>query len=168
MKKHFYHFLIALAFILLIGAIGGMIYAYHATRQMVEFRFQVDSLITAAEYANNDEPVTDPDKAIIAEYDGRHYLIVPGNYTALSFYLQQEAVMPLFGKPDPSKAIRIQICDLATVIAAPTDETGEVLLVQLDTQDQHFVMRVNGFDHWARMVTMCTEGTYHDANIPLD
>ena len=168
MKRNIFHIWIGLAIALLVLSIGGMIYAYHATRQSVEFHFQVDSLITAAKIANNEEPLTDPDRAIIAEYEGKSYLIVPGNYTALSFYLQQKAAMPLFQKPDMDKAVKIQICDLATIYAAPVDEKGEALLVQLETGSQRFVMRVSGYEHWNRFVKVFTEGTYHDDNIPLD
>ena len=166
--KWFSKFLIALAVVLLLGSILFFVYLLNARMQATEYRFQIDSLLAAAELANEGQTQTDPGKAVIAEYDGRRMLVVPGNYTALAYYLERDAVSPLFGRPDPKSSLHITILDLAELYVTPTGKAGDQVLISLKGQDRNIVVHVRGGHEWAQLLECCMEGTYHDSNIPLE
>ena len=87
--------LIIFTIVLLVGGIVFIGYLLRARTQANEYLFQVDAVLSACMVANQGEPLTDADKAVIAEYDGQKAVVVPGNYAALSSYLRKDAVMPL-------------------------------------------------------------------------
>ena len=218
MRKWGFKLLYIVVVLILVGCIGSVVYLVKARMQLVEFRFQIESLFVAASMASEEWEVPDegnadkidgkadpegnangingsadlngdmdgidgsanaedhssfdtvlPDlsKAIVASYGGTRTLIAPGNYRALLYYLELDPAMRLISHPDRKKAVRIDICDLATIYAAPMDASGEKVLVELQTKDQTFLMQVHGFNHWEQLLACCTEGTYHDENIPL-
>lgn len=160
--------LIIFVILLLVGGIAFLVFSVNARLKGNEYMFQLDAVLAAATVANNGEPLTEPDRAVIAEYEGKHFVIVPGNYLALSSYLRKDAAVFPFRKPDPEKAIRITVCGEAQFLIAPADETGDVVLVELATQGNSFSMRTDGGNQWISLVNVCTKGTYHDDNIPLD
>lgn len=163
-----FRFLIILTVLLLVFGIAFLIYSVHARLTASEYQFQVDAVLAAATVANQGEPLTETDKAVIAEYDGQRTVIVPGNYTALSFYLRKDAAMPPFLNIDREKALKITVCDEAVIYAVPGDAGGDVVLVRLETGGNVFQMRTDGGNQWTSLLAVCTEGTYHDKNIPLD
>ena len=206
MRKWGFKLLVGLVILLLAGIIGSFVYLIKARMQLVEFRFQIETIMTAASMAVDewDLPKTEsgeaseagdvaggaaidgaevgdvagdaeatefvlPDlsKAIVAEYQGTRTFIVPGNYRALLYYLELDPAMTLFRRPKRSEAIRIDICGIATVYAAPLNASGERVLVELQVDGKTFVMQVHGYEHWEKLLACCTKGTYHDENVPL-
>lgn len=211
MRKWGFKLLVGFVILLLAGIIGSFVYLIKARMQLVEFRFQIETIMTAASMAVDewDLPTMDkedaeadggsvvggvaggaavdgaeagdvaggaeatefvlPDlsKAIVAEYKGTRTFIVPGNYRALLYYLELDPAMTLFRRPKRSEAIRIDICGIATVYAAPLNASGERVLVELQVDGKTFVMQVHGYEHWEKLLACCTKGTYHDENVPL-
>ena len=102
-----FRFLVIFTAILLVFGIAFLIYSVHAQLTASEYQFQVDAVLSAAAVANQGESLTEPDKAVISEYEGQRTVIVPGNYTALSFYLRKDAAMPLFLNVDREKALKM-------------------------------------------------------------
>ena len=216
MRKWGFKLLVGFVILLLAGIIGSFVYLIKARMQLVEFRFQIETIMTAASMAVDewdlpkkesgeaseagdvavdgaeaggvaggaavdgaevgdvagDAEATEfvlPDlsKAIVAEYQGTRTFIVPGNYRALLYYLELDPAMTLFRRPKRSEAIRIDICGIATVYAAPLNASGERVLVELQVDGKTFVMQVHGYEHWEKLLACCTKGTYHDENVPL-
>ena len=163
-----FRILIIVTALLLVFGIGFMIFSVHSRLTAAEYQFQVDAILAAATVANREEPLTDSDKAVIAEYEGQRTVIVPGNYTALSAFLRKDAAMPLFLQIDPEKALKITVCDDAVFLAAPADDSGDIVVVQLETGGKTFRIRTDGGNQWTSLLTVCTKGTYHDDNLPLD
>ena len=159
--------LVLFVILMLLSGIAGGIYLVYARMQGNEYLFQVDAVLSAALIANGNEPVTDPDRAVIAAYNGQRAVIVPGNYTALSSYLRKDAVHSLI-RPDGSKALTLTVCGQAVFTAAPADEKGDQVLVQLETQGKTLVMHLRGGNLWPNLLACCLEGTYHDRNLPAD
>lgn len=153
--------------LLALGA-AGMIYLIRARMQGTEYQFQVDAVLAAAQAANGGEALTDPDRAVIASWEGMRAVISPGNYQALSSYLRRDAAMPLLARLDPEGALKIVCCNEAELLARPTDETGDRVLVRLTTQGRTFTMHIKGGNLWVNLLACCTEGTYHHRNLPLD
>ncbi len=163
-----FRFLVIFTAILLVFGIAFLIYSVHARLTASEYQFQVDAVLSAAAVANQGESLTEPDRAVIAEYEGQRTVIVPGNYTALSFYLRKDAAMPLFLNIDREKALKITVCDEAVIYAVPADSGGDIVLIRLETGGNVFQMRTDGGNQWSSLLAACTRGTYHDENIPLN
>ena len=160
--------LLFLVILLLILGTAGMIYLIRARMQGTEYQFQVDAVLAAARAANGGEALPDPDRAVIASWEGRRTVIAPGNYQALSSYLRRDAAMPLLARVDPEGALKIVCCSEAELLARPTDGTGDRVLVRLTTQGRTFTMHIKGGNLWQNLLACCTEGTYHDQNLSLD
>ena len=143
-------------------------YLLRARTQANEYQFQVDAVLSACEIANQGEPLADPDRAVIAEYDGHIAAVVPGNYLALSSYLRKDAIMPFLFTMDRSKALKLTFCGEAVLYASPVDDSGDKVLVCLETQGQTLNMHIRGGNLWPNLLACCLTGTYHDQNIPLD
>ena len=163
-----FRILVIAVILLLVFGIAFIIFSINARLTATEYQFQVDAVLGAAMVVNQYEPVTDADKAVISEYEGKKYVIVPGNYTALSAYLRKDAAMPPFLNIDKTKALKITVCEEAVFYALPADESGDVVLVRLETNGTVFQMRTDGGNQWTSLLACCTKGTYHDDNIPLD
>lgn len=160
--------IIFLTVFLLAAGIGSMIYLLRARMQGTEYQFQVDAILSAAAVANQGEAIADEDKAVIAEYEGKRYVIAPGNYIALSSYVRKDAAMPLLPRLNESKAMKIVFCGEAEMLLAPADDTGDRVLIRLTSRGKTFHMHTRGGNLWTNLVACCTKGTYHDLNIPLD
>ena len=162
-------FLVVFTVIVLVLGIGLLVYTIHTRTKGTEYQFQVDAILTAASVANAEDPqTTDPDKAVIAEYEGRKTVVVPGNYLALSSYLRKDAVSLLFFSIDREKALRLTVCSEAVLYIAPQGDSSDVVLVELSTMGQTFHMRTDGGNQWKNLLNCCMKGTYHDENIPLE
>ena len=159
---------VAVTLLLLIAGIGFLIFFIHARMTATEYLFQVDAVLSAASVVNQDQPLTDSDKAVISEYEGQRYVIVPGNYLALSSYLRKDASMPLFLNIDREKALKITVCDESVFYLVPEQDSGDVVLIRLEAGNRVFQMRTDGGNQWASLLAVCTKGTYHDENIPLN
>ncbi|MBQ3706024.1 MAG: hypothetical protein II888_06170 [Clostridia bacterium] len=160
--------LIVFTAVLLIGGIGMMFFAVYSRMTGMEYQFQVEAVLGAATAANGGQLVTDPEKAVIAEYQGRRAVVAPGNYRALSSYLRKDAAMPLTVSIHEERALKLTVCGEAIVLAEPADEKGDVVLIRLTTGGKTFGMRTDGGNQWASLLKCCMEGTYHDQNQPLD
>jgi len=168
MRRNGFWILVIVTIAALLGGIGLVIYSVNARLTGNEYQFQVDAVLAAAEVANGGEPLTDPEKAVIAEYEGKKAVIAPGNYRALSSYLRKDAASMLFLTIRPEKAVRITVCGEAEIYAMPEDEQGDVVLIQMTSRGKTFRIRTDGGNQWSSLLRCCMEGTYHDANIPLD
>ena len=160
--------LIIFTVVMLVGGIVFIGYLLRARTQANEYLFQVDAVLSACMVVNQGEPLTDADKAVIAEYDGQKAVVVPDNYAALSSYLRKDAVMPLLLQIDRSKALKITFCGQAVLYAVPADDTGDKVLLCLETGGQTLSMHIRGGNLWINLVACCMTGTYHDKNIPLN
>ena len=161
--------LIVLVVVLLVSAIVFMIYSVYARLEGSEYRFQVDAVLTAASLANEEDPLTtDPQKAVIAEYEGRRTVVVPDNYMALSSYLRKDAASKLFFSMDRENTLTLTVCNEAVFRIAPQDESGDVVLVELTTMGRRFRIRTDGGNQWTSLLACCMKGTYHSENIPLE
>ena len=161
--------LIIFAVLLLIFGIAFLVLSVHSRLKSTEYQFQVDAILSAAMIANGEDPLTtDPEKSVIAEYDGQRAVVVPGNYQALSAYLRKDAASMFFGSVNKEKALKLTVCGEAVLWLAPADNSGDVVLVDLTTMGQHFLMRTDGGNQWSSLVNCCMKGTYHDASIPLE
>ena len=156
------------AVLLLVCGIVFMVFSINARMTASEYQFQVDAILYAATVANQGEPVTEADKAVISEYEGKKTVIVPGNYTALSSYLRKDVAMPPFLQIDKSRALKITVCGEAVFYAVPSDTSEDVVLVRLESNGSVFQMRTDGGNQWTNLLNCCTKGTYHDDNIPLN
>ncbi len=165
--KWFTKLIFVLVAVLLLGSVFGFIFILRARTQATEYRFQIDALLQAALIANEEQPLTDADKAVVAEYGGQRTVVVPGNYAALAYYLERDAVSPPWGRPDPDRSLHIRICDLAELYVSPADKTGEKVLIWLKEPERSIVVHVRGGNQWQSLLDCCMTGTYHDANIPL-
>ena len=163
-----FRILAILTVLLLVFGIGFMTFFVYGRMKTSEYQFQVDAVLSAAAVANQGEPLTDPDKAVLAEYEGKTAVIVPGNYTALSSYLRKDAATLPFLRMDTSGALKITVCGEAIFTAVPADESGDVVLIRLETGGKVFRMRTDGGNQWASLIRCCMEGTYHDDNISMD
>ena len=160
--------LIILVAVLLAAGIAFFVFSIHSRMTTSEYQFQVDAILAAAEVANNGETVTDPEKAVIAEYDGSRAVVAPGNYLALSSYLRKDAAMPLSVHIDRQKALKLTVCNEAVLYVMPEGGSGDVILIRLKTQGKTFGMRADGGNLWQSLLTCCMTGTYHDDNLPLE
>ena len=161
--------LIIFTVVLLLFGIAFLIFSIHSRLQGTEYQFQVDAVLTAASIANGEDPLTiDPALSVTAEYEGRKTVVVPGNYTALSSYLRKDAASMLFFSMDREKALKLTVCDIATLFIAPQNGSEDIVLVEFKTKDQTFHMRTDGGNQWKNILACCMKGTYHDDNIPLD
>ena len=161
--------LIIFTAVILVLGIAFLIFSIHTRLKGTEYQFQVDAILTAASIANGEDPLTtDPSVSVTAEYEGRKAVIVPGNYTALSSYLRKDAASVLFFSMDREKALKLTVCDIATLFLAPQGGSNDVVFVELNTKDQCFRMRTDGGNQWDNLLACCLKGTYHDSNIPLD
>ena len=115
-----------------------------------------------------DITVSDPSLSVTAEYEGRKAVVVPGNYMALSSYLRKDAASMLFFSMDREKALKLTVCDIATIYIAPQNESGDVVLIELVTKNQVYHMRTDGGNQWDNLLACCMKGTYHDDNISLE
>lgn len=161
--------LIIFTALLLVFGIYFMIFSIRSRYATTEYQFQVDAVLAAAAVANQEDPLTtDPSRAVIAEYEGRRAVVVPGNYKALSSYLRKDAASPLFASVSREKALKLTVCGEAEFYIIPRDASGDLVLIELTTGGQRFIVRADGGNLWSSLLTCCLEGTYHDNNIPLD
>ena len=123
--------LIVFVVLLLVGGIAFLAASVHLRLTSAEYQFQVDAVLAAAKVANGEEPVTDPARAVVAEYEGKRWVVVPGNYLALSSFLRKDAFARLFTKPDPERALTLTVCGEARFTLSP-DETGDRVTVMLE------------------------------------
>lgn len=156
------------AFLILAAGIAFILFSVHSRMTASEYQFQVEAVLSAATVANRGEALTDPDKAVIAEYEGKRTVIVPGNYRALSAYLRKDAAAPPFLRMDKEKAMKLTVCEGAVFYLSPDEKDGDIVRVLLETGGKTFRMRTSGGNQWTSLLAVCTSGTYHDENIPLD
>ena len=105
---------------------------------------------------------------MISEYEGKQYVIVPGNYLALSSFLRKDAAMPPFLNIDREKALKIVVCDESVFYLIPEQNNSDVVLIRLEAGNRVFQMRTDGGNQWDSLLAVCTQGPYHDDNIPLN
>ena len=160
--------LIIFVVLLLVFGIGFFIFSLWSRTTSNEYKFEVDAVLTAAYMSNEGEPLTAPEQAVIAEYDGKQTVVVPGNYQALSFYLREDAATLPFLSVDPSRALKITVCDEAVFLVVPQDESGDRVWITLTTQGKTFRVRADGGNLWPSLLSCCQKGTYHDENLPLN
>ena len=130
---------------------------------------RLSAILSAASIANGEDPLTtDPALSVTAEYEGRKSVVVPGNYLALSSYLKKDAASMLFSSVSRENALKLTVCDIATLYLAPRNGSEDVVLVDLITKDQTFHMRTDGGNQWQAVLNCCMTGTYHDGNIPVE
>ena len=165
----FYRVLIILVVVLLAVGIAFLGFSIHFRLKQNEYMFQVDAILAAASVANEEDPLTtDPARSVICEYNGSRWVVVPGNYRTLSSWLRKDATLMVFSAPDREKALKLTVCNEAELYAAPSADSVDVVYLELITMGKSFRIRTDGGNQWTSLLACCTEGTYHDKNIPLD
>ena len=165
----FTRILIVFVALLLVFGIAFFVYSVHSRLTNSEYQFQVDAVLTAASIANGPDPLTaDPAMSVIAEYDGRRAVVVPGNYQALSAYLRKDSACLFLTSLNRENAMKITVCDIATFYLTPQGGSEDVVLVELVTKDRTFRVRTDGGNQWRSLLDCCLKGTYHDQNILLE
>ena len=166
--KWFSKAVIITAILALAVGIAGIVYAVRARMVSAEYQFQIDAVLSAASVANGGDAVTDADRAVIAEYQGRRAVVAPGNYKALSYYLRMDAMMPPWGDVREEQCLKITVCDEDVILAMPVNGSVDSILIRLTTGGKTFLMRSRGGNLWTNLVYCAIEGSYHDRNIPLE
>ena len=158
---------VILMIVLLLAGIGGMVFAVSSRMQTNEYLFRIEASFSAAAVANGGEPLTDPAVSVVSEWEQKRWTVVPGNYKALLAWLKREPGHPLFFSMDTGRALKLVFCDSDVLYAAPANDTGEQVLIRLETGGQVFTMRIHGGKLWDSLLAAATEGTYHDDNLPV-
>ncbi len=159
---------VILAAVLLLAGIAGMVFLVNSRMETNEYLFQVDAVLSAARVANGGEALTEESRAVIAEYEGQRYVIVPGNYTALASYLHRDPARPLLVSLKEEEALRITFCGEAMLLAVPADSSGDRVILRFTSGGKTLTMHLRGGNLWPNLLACCTVGSYHDQNIPLD
>ena len=161
--------LVIFTIVFMVFGIGFLAFSIYSSRTGTEYQFQVDAVLAAATIANDEDPLTtDPDRAVIAEYEGRRAVVVPNNYMALSSYLRKSSACMLFFSVNREKAIKLTVCNEAVFYIVPQEGSEDVVYVEFSTMGQTFHMRTHGGNQWKNLLDCCMKGTYHDGNIPLE
>jgi len=155
--------LILIAAATLIFYIGSMIYLVVAKYEMNDYVMEIGAAFNAATIVNATETHTDPENAIIAEYDGQTAVIVPENYKALQTYLRRDHAMPLFGFVNRNRALHIAICN-ESHLYIQSDRDGQGALIRFESSDETYTMHVTGGDLWDKILTISLDGTYKYPN----
>ena len=161
--------LIIFTVLMLACGIAFLVFSINTRLRGTEYQFQVDAILTAASIANGEDPLTtDPALSLTAEYEGRKTVVVPENYLALSSYLKKDAASMLFSAVNRENALKLTVCDIATLWLSPKNGSEDIVFVDLVTKDQTFHVRTDGGNQWEAILKCCMKGTYHDDNIPLE
>lgn len=155
--------LVILAFV---GVIGGMIYVVSAKYTMNDYDVQVAAVFNAAMLVNATETYTDPEHAVIAEYEGKSTVIAPENYRIVANYLSVNAAPPLFASVDRERALSIRVCGETDFYVVP-DRNGDGATLCMEGKTQTFVMHVRGSELWEKLKGVCLEGTAKHPNLSL-
>lgn len=157
---------VVIALATLIAMIGGMSYLVKAKYSMNDYVIELGASFNAATIINATETHMEPDKAVIAEYEGQRVLINPENYKPLQSYLRRDYAMPLFAHVNRDKALHITICGQSHLyITGDRDGQGATLL--LESSGERFTMHVTGGDLWQKIIDVCMKGFNKNENIPL-
>ena len=156
--------LIVAALTTLIVYICGMVYVVKAKYAMNDYVLHLGAALNAATIVNATETYTDPERAVIAEYQGESAVIVPENYKALQSYLRRDHAMPPIAFIDREKALHISICETSHLYIQ-SDKDGQGALVRLESADEKYTMHVTGGDLFDKILTVSLRGTNNHPNI---
>lgn len=156
--------LIIAAITTLIIYICGMVYVVKAKYAMNDYVLQLGAAFNAATIVNATETHTDPERAVIAEYQGESAVIVPENYKALQSYLRRDHAMPPIAFIDREKSLHISICETSHLYIQ-SDKDGQGALVCLESADEKYTMHVTGGDLFDKILTVSLHGTHKNPNL---
>ena len=154
------------AFMLAVG-IFFFVYVIRAKYEANEYIIQLGASFNAASLLNGAETYTDPEKAVIAEYDGVRTVIVPENYKALNTLLRKDCVMPLLPDSFKNAPLTITVCGQAVITIQPEKNSVDSAQIRFDTGTHTYCMRVSGGNVWTMLVQYATEGSNSYKNISL-
>lgn len=155
--------IILIAVATLVFYIGSMVYLVIAKYEMNDYVLEMGAAFNAATIVNATETHTDPESAVISEYDGRSAVIVPENYKALQSYLRRDHAMPFIGVINKEKALHIAVCD-ASHFYIKGDKDGQGALIRLESSGEKYTMHVAGGDLWDKILTVSLSGTSKNPN----
>lgn len=148
----------------LVFVIVGMGYVIKAKYQMNEYTLQLGAAFNAATMVNATETFTDPDRAVIINYNGQETILVPENYKALLSYLRRDHAMPFLSYLDKETALHISVCNKSHLFIQG-DRDGQGALIHFETAGKAYRMHVSGGDLWEKIVTICTKGRNNYPNL---
>lgn len=157
--------LIIAAVTTLVIYIGGMIYVVRAKYSMNDYVVHLGAAFNAATIVNATETYTDPDRAVIADFDGRSAVIVPENYKALQSYLRRDHAMPPIAFINKEKSLHIAICG-ESHLYIQSDKDGQGALVRFESSGEKYTMHVTGGDLFDKILTVSLDGTNKHPNLP--
>lgn len=169
MKWSWSRFFIILTVLILVVAIALMIFAVHSRKRTEEYKFQVEAIFSLAAAANDNTLLKDPDLSVVTSWEGRKWVVSPENYMALVSYLRRDAGMPLFmPRIDPDRCLTVTVCGEAVFRVIPENDSGESILIELETGSQTFRMHAKGGLLWNGLLDYSTEGPLRQRNLTLD
>ena len=148
--------------------LAGLGYLVYARYQANEYVLQVAAAFNAASLVNGEETYTEPDKAVIADCEGKRYVILPENYRAIIALLRKDHAMPMFRRVGKDAPLKITICDSAVLRIKPDEGSIDGALVSF-TNDagKRFTMHVRGGNIWKQILGYTTTGSSEYRNLPL-
>lgn len=161
--KWYLKLLIIAALTTLIFYIGSMVYLVVAKYEMNDYVVEMGAAFNAATIINATETHTDPESAVIAEYNGQSAVIVPENYKALQSYLRRDHAMPPIAFINKENALHIAVCDKSHLYIQG-DKDGQGALIRLESSGEKYTMHVTGGDLWDKILTIALDGTTKNPN----
>lgn len=165
--KWYAKLIIAFSLLVLLAVILGMVYVVGAKNALNEYILRNGNAFNAAMLINGEETFTDPERAVIAEYEGTRAVVVPENYRALTYYLKENAARPIFARLRREGALTLTVCG-GTVFTVAFDEDGETATCELAGGGRPLLMRLRGIALRDRLLSTALEGTTAAKNLPAE
>lgn len=158
--------ILILAIAVLVGSVCAMVWVLRAKASINEYILRSTAAFNAAMLTNAEETYTEPDKAVIARYEGQRAVVAPENYKAVLYYLKGNAAPPLFRHADPDHALILTVCDetVFTVSFAPDGESG---VLEMRSGGKSITMRISNFGLKDRLLACALTGTSAADSIQL-
>jgi len=146
----------------------GMVYVVWAKYRIDDYKVQLTTSLNAAMIVNAEETFTDPESAVICEYDGARVVLAPENYRALTNYLTADSAPPLFARVDKQNSLHISLCGHEHIYVEG-DEDGDGVTIRFESREHTYIMHVGGYsDLWNKLLTLCSTGTNRNPNIVIE
>ena len=141
-------------------------YVVRARYQGNEYVVQLTAAFNAASLVNGEETYTDAERAVVSEYDGRRYVVLPENYKAIVSLLHRHNAMPLLRRVGKDAPLSIVICDAARIRVEPEGEDAAYVSLVTDA-GKGFTMHIRGGNIWKQILEYATLGHSENRNIPV-
>lgn len=159
--------LITASLLLLAFGIFFLVYIIRAKYASNNYILRLGASFNAASLVNGAETFTEPEKAVITEYNGSRYVVLPENYKALNMLLRKDCASPLFPGSFADAPLTISICSDTLLRIRPDRGSVDGAVVSFETEGHRYVMHIRGGNIWTQLLTYATEGDRRNPNILL-